>query len=204
MWARMEVGKLGAAAFWAYWQRRRGQGVEDVSRSPHPCVVARADPHPSTTHSPPDIRFYPLRTKRARTCVRAYVRACVRACTRAHACLPGLVLKGSMYGEDVRAHSARGPTIVWVVCVRSRVEQVYALFLSFFFFYRRSVSLFFSISFPLSFSFRLCVSIFFCVEKPTHKGHLRATGRSPCARSVRGVCDKYPTPKCRLTLDSDR
>lgn len=48
---------------------------------PHPCAVARADPHPSTRSSPPPLPFI------------RYVRS-VRACTRTHACLPGLVLKG--------------------------------------------------------------------------------------------------------------
>ena len=148
-----------------------------MSRSPHPRVVARADPHPSTFSPPTNVSFHPLRTKRARTCVHACVRAYVRACTRAHACLPGPVLKGRMC-----ARRARVDAYVRVQCVYMclRVEQVYACsfpsspsFSVFFFFYRRSVSLFsLPISFLLSFPFSLCVSIFFSVEKAARKGPL--------------------------------
>lgn len=69
-----------------------------MSRSPHPRVVARADPHPSTL-SPPIDWFYSVCTKRARACVRACVYQGARVLARPRA------LKGSTYGEDVRAHS---------------------------------------------------------------------------------------------------
>ena len=185
--------------------------MEDVSRSPHPRVVARADPHPSTFSPPRNVSFHPLRTKRARACVHACMRACLRACTRAHACLPGLVLKGSVYGEDVRAQSARGRVrscamrIYVLTCGTGICPVPFLLLLFFFFFYRRSVSLFF----PPSFSPYRSLSVYACLsfsllKKRRVRDHSRATGRSGCARSVRRACDKYPMSECRPTLDFDR
>lgn len=157
MWARM-VGKLGAAAFWAYWQRRRGQGVEDVSRSPHPRVVARADPHPSTTHSPPNIRFYPLRTKRARACMRTCVRACVRVLGRTRACRASC-LRGACTGR-MCARTARVVLRLCELCVCAHAWNRYmpCSFLFFSFTGAPSLSFFLSLSPYRSLSVYACLS----------------------------------------------
>ena len=112
------------------------------------------------------------------------------------------------------------------MCARSRVEQVYALFLLFllllllllFFHFTGALSpSFFSISFSLSLSFSLSIYArlsFSPLEKSgARKGHsTRATGRfSPRARiskyargpSESRLRDKYTTAKRRLVSRSD-
>lgn len=103
-----EVG--GSSVLGILAAAKRAGGGRREPFSPPSCRGARRPP--SIDYTLPTKHSVLSATYEACACMHAYVRACVRACTRAHACLPGLVLKGSMYGEDVRAHSARGPTIV--------------------------------------------------------------------------------------------
>lgn len=104
----------------------------------------------------PFVRFYPHRTERASACVRAYMYEGARVLARA-SCLRALC------GGCACAHIRVRSRVHVCACACSRVEQVYALLVSFFF-----LSLSILAVLPVS----LRGSVFLLVEKATREGAL--------------------------------